>query len=77
MSLHAWHHQGPRKSSSCTAFMLSYHWAELPQAKEVLCLFTQGHFDSVRLFANLWTVDSQASLSGRGRGEVVLQGRIL
>ena len=36
-----------------------------------LCM--QGHFGSVRLFATLWTVACQASLSGRG----VLQARRL
>ena len=53
VSLHTWHCQGPRKPSSCTTFMLNSHWAELPQAKKVLCLGAQGCFGSVQLFATL------------------------
>ena len=41
--------------------------AELPQAKEGLRLGTQGPFGRVQLFATLWPVACQASLSGRGR----------
>ena len=38
--------------------------AELPQAKKVLSLCTQGRIGRVQLFATLWTVACQASLSG-------------
>ena len=48
--------------------------AELPPARNVLHVFTRGHFSCVQLFAALWTVACQASLSGR-RG--VVQARIL
>ena len=40
--------------------------AELPQAKKVLHLCIQGRFGHVWLFATLWTVSCQASLSERG-----------
>ena len=44
--------------------MFNPHWAEPPQAKiNVLLLCTQGHFGRVQLFATLWTVACQASLS--------------
>ena len=45
--LSTWCCQGPRKPSSCATFMLNSHWDRLPQAKEVLCLRTQGPFGSV------------------------------
>ena len=32
MSLHTWHHQGPRKPSSCTAFTLNSAWGTLMSA---------------------------------------------
>ena len=38
--------------------------AELPQTKKVLHLCAQGCFGPVQLFAPLWTVACQASLSG-------------
>ena len=38
----------------------------LPQAKNILRLCMQGHFGCVQLFAILWTVACQASLSERG-----------
>ena len=47
--------------------------AELPQAKKVLRLCSQGRFGRVRLFAALYTMACQASLSGSR----VLQARIL
>ena len=44
--------------------------AELPQAKKLLCLCAQGHhFSRVQLFATVWTVASQASLSGDSPGK--------
>ena len=38
--------------------------AELPEAKKVSCLCTQGRFGHVQLFVTLYTVACQASLSG-------------
>ena len=73
MSLHAWHHQGPHKPSSCATLRSTLTGAELPQAKNALHLCIQGRFSPVQLFAALQTVACQASLSGKG----VLQARIL
>ena len=39
---------------------------ELPEAKTVLRLCMQGLFGHVQLFATLWTVACQASLSEKG-----------
>ena len=64
MFLHTWCHQGPRKPSSYATFMLNSYGAELPQTKKVLHLCAQGCFGPVQLFAPLWTVACQASLSG-------------
>ena len=73
MSLHTWHLQGPRKPSSYATFMLNSYGAELPQTKKVLHLCAQGCFGHVQLFATLWTVACQASVSERG----FLHARIL
>ena len=43
---------------------LTLTWAELPQTKKSLCLCMRGLFSSAQLFATLWTVACQASLSG-------------
>ena len=64
MSLHTWGHQGPCKASLPSHSTV--RGAELPQAKKVLHLCVQGCFGCVRLFATLWTVGYQASLSGMG-----------
>ena len=61
MSLHTWHHQGPRKPNNYTSFMLT--GAEQPQEKEVLHLYMQGCLSRVQLFGTLWTVACQASVS--------------
>ena len=54
--------------------MLSSHWGRAAIGKKkVLHLCAQGHFSSVPLFATLYTMPCQASLSGKG----VLQARIL
>ena len=66
MSLHICHRHSPCKPSSCATFMLNSHWGRAATGKKGLHLCTQGHFSSVRLFATLWTVACQASLSGRG-----------
>ena len=58
MSLHTWSQAAvPPSRSTLTG-------AELPQAKKSLHLRTQDHFGHVQLFAMLWTVACQASLSG-------------
>ena len=69
VSLHARHSQG-----SPQANQLHHVHAQLSQGqschrqknkeKKVLCLCVQGCFGPVRLFGTLWTVPSQASLSG-------------
>ena len=64
MSLHTWGCQGSRKPSSCTTFMLNPHWGRAATGKKVLHLCVQGHLGHVRLFAILWTVACQVSLSG-------------
>ena len=64
MSLHTWGHQGPCKASLPSHSTV--RGAELPQAKKVLHLCVQGRFGCVRLFATLWMVAYQASLSGMG-----------
>ena len=64
MSLHTWGCQGSRKPSSCATFMLNPHWGRAATGKKVLCLCMQGRFSHVQLFATLWTVACQASLSG-------------
>ena len=68
MSLHTWSHHNPRKPSGCTTFMLNSHWGRAATGKKVLCLCEQDHFGSVQLFATLYTVTCQASLSGGGGG---------
>ena len=69
VSLHAWHHQGPRKPSSCAPFTLNSRWGRAAtgkkKKKKVLHLCIRGHFGHVQLFVILWTVACQASLSGR------------
>ena len=70
MSLHTWHRQGPQPNS-CATFTLNSHWGRA--ATGSFRLGVQGHFSSIQLFATLWTVACQASLSERG----VLQARIL
>ena len=69
MSVHTWHCQGSHKPSSCATFTLNPHWAKLPQAKTVLGLHMQGCFGSVQLFATLWIVACQDSLSGGSTGK--------
>ena len=41
MSLHTWHHQGPRKLSSCITFMLNAHWegAATDKRKKKSCIY--------------------------------------
>ena len=73
MSLHTWHRQSPPKPSICATFTLNSHWGRAATGKKVLHLCIQGRFSCVQLFATLWTVACQASLSGRG----ALQAKIL
>ena len=66
---------GSPQPSSCTTFMLNSHQGRAAIGKKnVLHLCAQGCFGHVQLFATLYTVACQASLSGR-RG--VLQARTL
>ena len=61
MSLHTWRHQGSCNPSSCITFTLNPHWGRAPSKKEsYIYAYTR-----VQLFASLWAVDCQASLSGR------------
>ena len=70
VSLHTWHHQGPHKPSSCTTFLLNSPWGRTATGqKTVLRLCTQGSFGRVQLFATLWTVSCQGSLSGGSTGK--------
>ena len=41
-SLHTWHCQGPHKPSSCTAFMLNYHWGRAATGKKCLAFMHAG-----------------------------------
>ena len=62
---------GSPQAKSCATFTLNSHWGRA--ATGSFRLGVQGHFSSIQLFATLWTVACQASLSERG----VLQARIL
>ena len=62
MSLHAWHHQGPHKPSSCTTFMLNPHWGRAATGK-MSCVYACRVTSVVSNSATLWTVACQASLS--------------
>ena len=74
MSQHTWRHQVPRKPSSCITFTLNSHWGRAATGKKrLVSTRARGRCGPVRLFATLWTVACQASLSGRR----VLQARIL
>ena len=42
MSLHAWHHQGPCKSSTCATFTLSFHWGRAATGKKMSCIYVHG-----------------------------------
>ena len=63
MSLHTWRRQGPRDPGSCATFTLNPHWGRAATGKKS-CVCTQRRFGHVQLFATLWTVACQASLSG-------------
>ena len=39
MSLHTWHHQGPRKPSSCVIFTLNSHWGRGATRKKMSCVY--------------------------------------
>ena len=69
MSLHTWHCQGPCKPSSCATFTLDPHWGRAATGKKDLPLCMQGCFGLVQLFATLWPVACQASLSGVSPGK--------
>ena len=70
MSLHTLCHQGTHKASSHATFMLNSHGGTAATGKKkILCLCAQGHFSRVQLFATVWTVASQASLSGDSPGK--------
>ena len=73
MSLHTQGQQSPHKPSSYATFILNHHCGRAATDKKVLHLCTQGCFGHVQLFATMWTLACQASLSGRG----ILQARIL
>ena len=73
MSLQTCAARAPTSQAAALPSCSTLTGTELPRAKEVLCLCTQGRFGSVRLTVTLWTVARQASLSLRG----VLQARIL
>ena len=72
---HTWHHQGPRKPSSCATFTLNPLGGRAATGKKKkqkqkawhLCM--QGHLSCVQLFATLWTVACQGSLSGGSPGK--------
>ena len=75
MSLHTWHPQGPHNPSSCTTFTLNPHWYRAATGKKKSCVYARGVTLVVSVFATLWTLAYQASLS-RGWGEA-LQARTL
>ena len=63
MSLHTWRRQDPCDPGSCATFTLNPPWGRAATGKKS-CVCTQGCFGHVQLFATLWTVACQASLSG-------------
>ena len=65
MSLNTWCHQGPHKPSSSTTFTLNSCWARGATGKKSFAPVCRV-LGNVQLFAALWTVAYQASLSGRG-----------
>ena len=69
VSLQSWCHQGPCKPRSCATFTLDPYWDRAATGKEVLHLSMQGCFGHVQLFAMLWTVACQTSLSGGSPGK--------
>ena len=74
MSLHTWCHQGPRKSSSCTTFMLNSHWGRAATGKKKSLAFMRT--ESLQLCPTLCNpVD--CGLPGFSVRERVLQVRIL
>ena len=68
MSLHTWRQQGPCNSSSCSTFMLNTHWGRAATGIKNLESMPGARFTCVQLFAALWTVTCQASLSGGSPG---------
>ena len=64
MSLYTWYCQGPLNPSNCATFKLNPHWGRAATGKKkVLHLCTWSSLSCVQLFATLWTVACQASLS--------------
>ena len=59
----------PTKQAAAPPSWSTLTGVELPQANKVLHLGMQGHFSRVQLFAVLWTVACQASLSGGSPGK--------
>ena len=53
MSLHTWHHQGPRKPSSCITVMLNAHWEGAATDKRKKSLAPM-HAGSLRSCLTLW-----------------------
>ena len=47
VSLHAWHRQGPHKSSRCTTFVLNSPCGRAATGKKVLSPCMQGHYGHV------------------------------
>ena len=74
MSLHTWHHQGPRKPSSCATFMLSSPWGRTATGKKRLVSMHAGS-----LWLYLTPCDPvDCGLPGFSVREVgILQARIL
>ena len=68
MSLHTWCCQDPGNIHSCATFALNPHWGRAAtgkiKKKYILHPCMQGRFSCVQLFATLWAVACQASLSG-------------
>ena len=63
MSLHSWRSTVTASQAAVPLSRSTLNGAELPLTKKVLRLHTQGHFSRVQLFATLWFVVYQASLS--------------
>ena len=73
MSLPTWHHQGPRKPSSCDTFMLNCHWGRAATGKKSLASMHVGLIWSSLALCN--PVDY--GLPGVSVREGVLQARML
>ena len=70
MSLHTWHHQGPRKPSSCATFTLNSHWGRAATGKKSLAFM---HAESLQSCLTL----QPCGLPGFFVREGLLQARIL